>query len=89
MTSHPCPCLPACQEWAPRGIRVNTLSPAYCLTPMVTGHEAKFKAWADETPLGRCATPDDMVGPAVFLASGASAYCTGIDLLVDGGYTCW
>jgi NAD(P)-dependent dehydrogenase (short-subunit alcohol dehydrogenase family) len=37
----------------------------------------------------RMVTVDDLVGPAVFLASDASGFCTGIDLIVDGGYVCW
>jgi NAD(P)-dependent dehydrogenase (short-subunit alcohol dehydrogenase family) len=39
--------------------------------------------------LGRLATPDEMVGPAVFLSSQAASFCTGIDLIVDGGFVCW
>ena len=35
------------------------------------------------------ATVDEIVGPAVFLLSDAAAFCTGVDLLVDGGFTCW
>ena len=42
-----------------------------------------------ETPLGRMATVDEIVGPVVFLLSDAAAFCTGVDLLVDGGFTCW
>jgi NAD(P)-dependent dehydrogenase (short-subunit alcohol dehydrogenase family) len=40
----------------------------------------------DHTPLGRSATPEDMIGPAVFLASNLSAYVTGGMIMVDGGY---
>jgi NAD(P)-dependent dehydrogenase (short-subunit alcohol dehydrogenase family) len=49
----------------------------------------QLKAFAADTPLGRIATVDEMIGPAVFLASQASAFCTGVNLLVDGGFVCW
>jgi NAD(P)-dependent dehydrogenase (short-subunit alcohol dehydrogenase family) len=78
-------------EWAHRGIRVNSISPGYTATPMnlrpeVAQQVAKFEA---DTPLGRMATVDELVGPAVFLLSDAASFCTGVDLLVDGGFTCW
>jgi NAD(P)-dependent dehydrogenase (short-subunit alcohol dehydrogenase family) len=78
-------------EWADRGIRVNSISPGYTATPMnrrpdVVDQVKRFEA---ETPLGRMATVDEMVGPAVFLLSEAGSFCTGVDLLVDGGFTCW
>jgi NAD(P)-dependent dehydrogenase (short-subunit alcohol dehydrogenase family) len=78
-------------EWCQRGIRVNAISPGYTATPMnlrpeVAGQVEKFEA---DTPLGRMATVDELVGPAVFLLSDAASFCTGVDLLVDGGFTCW
>jgi NAD(P)-dependent dehydrogenase (short-subunit alcohol dehydrogenase family) len=78
-------------EWANRGIRVNAVSPGYTATPMNTRSEvadrvARFEA---DTPLGRMATVDELVGPTVFLLSDAARFCTGADLIVDGGYTCW
>jgi len=78
-------------EWSDRGIRVNAISPGYTLTPMNTRPEVaeQLKAFAADTPVGRIATVDEMVGPAVFLASQASAFCTGVNLLVDGGFVCW
>jgi NAD(P)-dependent dehydrogenase (short-subunit alcohol dehydrogenase family) len=78
-------------EWARRGIRVNALSPGYTLTPMNERPEVaeRLAAYAEDTPLGRIASVDDMVGPAVFLASSAARFVTGIDLIVDGGYVCW
>jgi NAD(P)-dependent dehydrogenase (short-subunit alcohol dehydrogenase family) len=78
-------------EWSERGIRVNTISPGYTLTPMNQRPEVaeQLKAFASDTPLGRIATVDEMVGPAIFLASQASAFCTGVNLLVDGGFVCW
>jgi NAD(P)-dependent dehydrogenase (short-subunit alcohol dehydrogenase family) len=78
-------------EWSDRGIRVNSISPGYTLTPMNRRPEVaeQLKAFAADTPLGRIATVDEMIGPAVFLASQASAFCTGVNLLVDGGFVCW
>ena len=42
-----------------------------------------------DTQLGRMATVDEIVGPVVFLLSDAASFCTGVDLLVDGGFTRW
>jgi len=78
-------------EWVDRGIRVNSISPGYTATPMNTRPEMihQTKEFESQTPMQRMASVDEMVGPAVFLASDASSYCTGIDLLVDGGFCCW
>jgi NAD(P)-dependent dehydrogenase (short-subunit alcohol dehydrogenase family) len=78
-------------EWSDRGIRVNSISPGYTLTPMNQRPEVaeQLKAFAADTPVARIATVDEMVGPAIFLASQASAFCTGVNLLVDGGFVCW
>ena len=54
--------------------------------PEVAEQVAQFEA---DTPLGRMARVDELVGPAVFLLSDAASFCTGVDLLVDGGFTCW
>ena len=78
-------------EWSRRGVRVNSISPGYISTPMTSGPEwdEKRAQFAEETPLGRMGTPEELVGPVVFLASAAATYCTGADLLVDGGFTGW
>jgi NAD(P)-dependent dehydrogenase (short-subunit alcohol dehydrogenase family) len=78
-------------EWAARGLRVNVISPGYTATPMNLRPEVadQVKQFEAETPIGRMATVDEMVGPAVFLLSDAASFCTGVDLLVDGGFTCW
>jgi NAD(P)-dependent dehydrogenase (short-subunit alcohol dehydrogenase family) len=78
-------------EWAGRGVRVNSISPGYTATPMNTRPEVaeQVKRFEADTPLGRMAAPDEMVGPAVFLLSEAASFCTGVDLIVDGGFVCW
>ncbi|MET0253930.1 MAG: SDR family oxidoreductase [Terrimicrobiaceae bacterium] len=78
-------------EWSGSGIRVNTISPGYTATPMNLRPEVaeQVKQFEADTPLGRMATVDEMVGPAVFLSSQAASFCTGIDLIVDGGFVCW
>jgi NAD(P)-dependent dehydrogenase (short-subunit alcohol dehydrogenase family) len=78
-------------EWVGRGIRVNTISPGYTATPMNTRPEMvhQTKLFEEQTPMQRMANVDEMVGPAVFLLSGAASFVTGVDLLVDGGFCCW
>jgi NAD(P)-dependent dehydrogenase (short-subunit alcohol dehydrogenase family) len=78
-------------EWAEKAIRVNALSPGYTATPMSTRPEMAdlVARFSSDTPLGRYATPAEIAGPVVFLLSNAASYCTGIDLLVDGGFTAW
>ncbi len=79
-------------EWAPYGIRVNSLSPGYVATELTQRgleNDAWRSAWLDGTPLGRLAAPDEMGPGAVFLASDASSFMTGADLVMDGGYTAW
>lgn len=78
-------------EWSDRGLRVNSISPGYTLTPMNLRPEVaeQCKIFERDTPMGRMATVDEMVGPAVFLSSKAASFCTGVDLIVDGGFVCW
>ncbi len=78
-------------EWAGRGVRVNAISPGYTATPMNIRPEIadQVRQFEADTPLGRMAEADELVGPAVFLSSRAASFCTGIDLLVDGGFCCW
>jgi NAD(P)-dependent dehydrogenase (short-subunit alcohol dehydrogenase family) len=78
-------------EWSGSGIRVNAISPGYTATPMNLRPEVaeQVKQFEADTPLGRMATVDEIMGPAVFLSSQAASFCTGIDLIVDGGFVCW
>ena len=78
-------------EWSGHGVRVNSISPGYTATPMNTRPEVadQVKQFEADTPLGRMARVDELIGPAVFLLSDAASFCTGIDLIVDGGFVCW
>ena len=72
------------------GIRVNAIGPGLIETPLNAAVRANspdlIKIFMDHTPLGRAGKPEDIVGPAIFLASDMSAYVTGSIVMADGGY---
>jgi NAD(P)-dependent dehydrogenase (short-subunit alcohol dehydrogenase family) len=81
-------------ELAPFNIRVNTIAPGAITTKMMDSHwfslppeEAKAakEAMAKLTPMGRIGDVDEIVGAAIYLASDASSYATGAEILIDGG----
>lgn len=73
-------------HWGAYNVRVNTLSPGGVLG----GQDEDFKKkFCSRVPLGRMADYTDLIGPLLFLASDASAYVTGIELRIDGGFTAW
>jgi NAD(P)-dependent dehydrogenase (short-subunit alcohol dehydrogenase family) len=73
-------------QYASRGIRVNALAPGTVDTDMTRSSPPEMRARMDEACLlRRFADADEMVGPAIFLASDASSYCTGQVLMADGG----
>jgi NAD(P)-dependent dehydrogenase (short-subunit alcohol dehydrogenase family) len=77
-------------EWAPSGVTVNAIAPGYIETPLTAAHLAKpgVRAGLEAlVPAGRLGIVEDVVGPALFLASRHAAFVTGHVLFVDGGRT--
>lgn len=74
-------------ELAPQNIRVNSISPGYILTELVEPLAEYYRLWEPKIPMGRIGRPEELTGLYVYLASSASSYMTGSDLVIDGGYT--
>ncbi|RAL03267.1 putative lung carbonyl reductase [Aspergillus ibericus CBS 121593] len=82
-----CPAI--AKELAEYGIRVNSISPGYVRTEMTAAFPHLIEEWKSAAMNGRIAEPEDIMGACVFLASDASSYMTGQDVVVDGGVTKW
>ena len=79
----------AAKELAPYGVRVNAIGPGMIATPLnakARENPDYMRSFQNRIPLGRLGTPDDIAGPAVFLASDLARYVTGVTLPVDGGF---
>ncbi|KAG2349370.1 NAD(P)-binding protein [Suillus weaverae] len=80
-------------ELAQKNIRVNSLSPGFIETPMTTAvisAQPQFQTiWSEQSFMNRLGKPHELRGIMTWLASDASSFCTGSNIVVDGGYTAW
>lgn len=74
-------------EFAPRGVRVNSISPGYIVTELIS-QSPLLEEWKKMNPIGRLGVAEDLQAAILYLASDASSYTTGCDIIIDGGYTC-
>ncbi|WP_205873111.1 SDR family oxidoreductase [Mycobacterium camsae] len=73
-------------EFAPHRIRVNSISPGYIMTELVEPLAEYHRLWEPRIPMRRIGRPEELSGLYLYLASAASSYMTGSDLVIDGGY---
>lgn len=78
-------------EWAPRGVRVNSLSPGFINTELLQSDALKHlhEVWMPQVPVEKFGEVEDLQGTIVYLASDASSYMIGQDVVIDGGVTVW
>ena len=82
-------------EWAPQNVCVNSISPGYTRTKLVSDlletpeGQRMESEWMRLTPMARMAAVTDLQGAVVYLAAPASDFMTGNDLIIDGGYCTW
>lgn len=74
-------------EWAVHRIRCNSISPGYMDTALNRSYTSLFNEWKERTPMGRLGDVDELACACIYLASNASSFCTGTDIVIDGGYT--
>ncbi|OWK57823.1 3-oxoacyl-[acyl-carrier-protein] reductase FabG [Lonchura striata] len=78
-------------EWIDRGVKVNCISPGIVDTPLICSQELRplVRRWLSDIPAGRLAQPTDLQAAVVYLASEASDYMTGHNLVIEGGQSLW
>ncbi len=77
-------------EWSARGVRINSVSPGYIGTDMTKlgmNTQGWGERWLSLTPMGKLGEPTDVANAVLYLASDGASYCTGTNLVLDGGYT--
>lgn len=76
-------------EWAPYGIRVNSISPGYIKTELSGMAKREWiEYWLQAVPFHRMGTPDELAGAVIYFMSDASTYTSGANLIIDGCFTC-
>jgi NAD(P)-dependent dehydrogenase (short-subunit alcohol dehydrogenase family) len=77
-------------EFGPEGIRVNSISPGPFPSESVQNSNPELiQKLVNKVPMARLGQPDEVAGPVLFLASSASSFVNGANIVVDGGWTCW
>ncbi len=75
-------------EMAPFGVRVNAIAPGFIDTPLTRQHPAERRRQIeDNSPVGRFGRAEELIGPAIFLASDASSFVTATSVVIDGGWS--
>jgi len=75
-------------EWAPYHVRVNSISPGYIATEMTLKATEWIPSWLEASPVKRMGNPEELQGAIIYLASDASTFTTGSDMVIDGAFTC-
>ncbi len=79
-------------EWAKKGVRVNSISPGYIGTELITSSEKLIpliEQWEAYSPMGRLGSPDELRSICVYLVGDTSTFTTGSDFVIDGAFTCF
>lgn len=75
-------------EWVDKGIRVNSISPGYIRTDLIKSVRQDWQdAWVDMIPFKRMGRPEELAGAVIYLASEASSYTSGANIVIDGCFT--
>ena len=79
-------------EWAKKNVRVNSISPGYIATELISKSELLIpliEKWNAYSPIGRMGKPEELMSICVYLAGDTSSFTTGSDFIVDGAFTCF